>query len=57
MHDAEKWPNIVLKTCGVNTVRFLEYAWPFFNILHIRVKNAFRKQYYERPFKGKLLKF
>ena len=32
-HDAEKWPKILLKSCGVNTARFLKYVWPFFNIM------------------------
>ena len=33
LHNVEKWPNILLKSCGVNTARFLKYAWPFFNIM------------------------
>ena len=32
-HDVEKWPNILLKSSGVNTARFLKYVWPFFNII------------------------
>ena len=32
-----KWPNILQKSCSVNTVRFLKYVWPFYNILHERV--------------------
>ena len=27
-----------LKSCGVNTARFLKYVWPFYNIIHERVK-------------------
>ena len=27
-----------LKSCGVNTARFLKYVWPFYNIMHERVK-------------------
>ena len=30
MLNVEKWPNI--------TARFLKYAWPFFNIMHERIK-------------------
>ena len=38
MHNVVKWPNIILKSCGVNTARFLKYVWPFYNIMHERVK-------------------
>ena len=38
MHNVVKWPNILLKYCGVNTARFLKYVWPFYNIMHERVK-------------------
>ena len=31
-HNVEKWPNILLKSRGVNTARFLKYVWPFFNM-------------------------
>ena len=34
MHNVVKWPNIFLKSCGV----FLKYVWPFYNIVHERVK-------------------
>ena len=27
-----------LKSCGVNTARFLKYVWPFYNMMHERVK-------------------
>ena len=30
----EKWLNVPLKYCGMNTGRFLKCAWPFFNIMH-----------------------
>ena len=38
--NIEKW---LKKTCGVHTARFLEYVWPFFNIMQERVnsKNIF----------------
>ena len=39
MHNVVKWPNILLKSCVVNTVRFLKYVWPFCNIMHARVNN------------------
>ena len=37
MHNVVKWPNILLKSSGVNTARFLKYDWPFYN-MHKRVK-------------------
>ena len=30
-------PNILQKSCGVATARFLKYVWSFFNIIHERV--------------------
>ena len=33
MHNVVKWLNIFLKSCGVNTARFLKYVWPFYNIM------------------------
>ena len=33
LFHVEKWPNILLKSRGVNTARFLKYVWPFFNIM------------------------
>ena len=38
MYNVVKWPNILEKSCGVNTARFLKYVWPFYNIMHKRVK-------------------
>ena len=38
MHNVVKWPNILKTSCGVNTTRFLKYVWPFYNIMHERVK-------------------
>ena len=29
MHYVAKSPNILLKSCGVYTARFLKYVWPF----------------------------
>ena len=26
LHNVEKWPNILLKSCGVHTARFLKYV-------------------------------
>ena len=38
MQNVEKRQNIVLwKSYGVNTARFLKYAWPYFKIMHERV--------------------
>ena len=39
MH-VEKWPNIILKSCGVNNAKILRYVWPFFNIMHEKVKTC-----------------
>ena len=41
MHNVVKWRNILKKPCGVNTARFLKYVWPFYNIMHERVKSLF----------------
>ena len=38
MHNVVKWPNILLKSCGVNIARFLIYVWEFYNIVHEMVK-------------------
>ena len=36
-HNFKKLPNILYKSCGVNTTRFLKNVWPFFNIMKERV--------------------
>ena len=36
-HNVENWPNILLKSCGVNTARFFKYVWSLFNIMKQRV--------------------
>ena len=41
IHDVEKWPNLLLKSWGVHTARFLKYVGPFFNIANERVKELF----------------
>ena len=33
MDNAEKWPNINLKSGGVLIARFLQYVWPIFYIM------------------------
>ena len=47
MHNVVKWPNILQKSYGAHTARFLKYVWPFYNIMHERVnaqtENAFPK--------------
>ena len=35
-HNVEKWPNILYKSCGFHTARFLKYAWQFFQ--HYEIK-------------------
>ena len=37
MNKIIKWPNILKKSCGVYTARFLKYVGPFYNIMHERV--------------------
>ena len=37
MHNVEKWLNMLKKSCGVSTAGFLQYVWPFFNIIHEKV--------------------
>ena len=39
MHNVVNWPNILQKSCGVHARRFLKYVWPFYNIMHERVKH------------------
>ena len=34
IRNVEKWSNILLKSCGVNTARFVKYVWPFFKIIY-----------------------
>ena len=44
MYNVVKWPNILQIACGVNTARFLKYVkyvWPFYDIMHERVKKIF----------------
>ena len=33
-HNVEKRSNFLLKSCSVNTARFLKYVWTFFNIMN-----------------------
>ena len=40
MHNVVKWPNVLQKFCHVHTARFLKYVWPFYNIMHEKVKNV-----------------
>ena len=48
MHNEEKWPNILLK--------FFKCAWPFFVIMHKRVKRFWEKATITRTIWGKLFK-
>ena len=43
MHSVVKWAQTLLKSCGVNTARFLKYVWPFYNIMHERVNRDIGK--------------
>ena len=36
MHNDENWSNILCKSHGAHTLRFLKYIWPFFIFLHGR---------------------
>ena len=51
MHHVVKWPNVLQKSCGVHTARFLKYVSPFYKIMHERVNNLdrmfIRRGYYE----------
>ena len=47
MQNVEKWSNILSKYCGVNSVRFLKYVWPFLSIMHERVNCQFHYVVYE----------
>ena len=38
MHNIGKWSNILQKYCGVHNASFFKYVWPFFDIIHERVK-------------------
>ena len=40
MHNVVKWPNILQKSCGVYTARFLKYVWPFYKIMDERVRST-----------------
>ena len=40
MNNIEKWPNIILKSCGIDTAKLFKHVWPFFNIMHQKVKGA-----------------
>ena len=42
MHNVVKWPNILQKSCSVHAARFLKYFWPFYIIIHERVKDIIR---------------
>ena len=37
IHYFKKWSNMLLKSCSLNTARFLKYVWPFFNIMNERI--------------------
>ena len=48
MHNVLKWPDILLKSCGVHTARFLKYVWLFYNIMDERVKSLSLKAIHQR---------
>ena len=41
-----------LKSCGVNTARFLKYVWPFYNIMNERVKGVKETFFVKNVIKG-----
>ena len=52
VHNIKKWSNMLQKSCGVHTARFLKYVWPFFKIMDERFmsKNITKREsfcYYE----------
>ena len=50
MHNVEKWPNILQKSGGVHTARFLKYVWSFSNVMHERVKELYYQKYFPFSF-------
>ena len=38
MCNVEKWSDILKQSLDVNTTIVLKYVWPFFNIMHERIK-------------------
>ena len=40
LHNVEEWPNIILKSCDVNTAKFLKYVRPFLNVMHETIKRT-----------------
>ena len=48
MHNVVKWPNILLKSCGVHTAILIKYVWLFYNIMYERVKHLFAFRVYTR---------
>ena len=44
VYNDEKWSDILLESCGVNSVRILKYVWPFFIIMHEMGNYNNRKQ-------------
>ena len=38
MHNIDKWPNTLWKSCGALNTNFLKYVWQLFNIIYERVK-------------------
>ena len=42
MHNVGKGPSILQKSCGIHTAKFLQYIWPFFKVMHERIKDFSR---------------
>ena len=45
-YNVEKWPNMLYKSCGVNTTRFLKYVWSFSN-MHERINKNIQGQVFQ----------
>ena len=37
---------LLLKSCSLNTARFLKYVWTFYSIMHERVKDIHKNHYF-----------
>ena len=56
MHNVVNCPDKLVKYCGVCTVRFLKYVWPFLNIMHETVKCFFESRWRMRSYNGDKLR-
>ena len=55
MHNVPKWSD-TLKNHAANAARFLNCVWPFWEIMHLRVKSD-QENYVEKVMAVKSLKY